>query len=285
MSAAAQRRTPLELVPDAAAPPEDNGWLTEPVQDQDLDWRATSVIDQWTPEHQLIGALMWLTAEQARPILELVPDTAIWRPMHPMGLRDHPRRGRRRPRPQPGAGAVHRRPAALEPGRGRPNHAARHPHATTSWPCTWPRPTPRCSHPRPPPVTTRARSSTRPTGEHPRQRHPHAATGRLWRRTRRPHRPIRQDPRRAGRPVAPRRNGRQARVVAAMMRTDPLEATVAGHAIRHLAGLAYTQPGRAAAPAAAALIDALHTRAQQRAERRLRSDTALSVRPRTLNAG
>ena len=29
----------------------------------------------------LIGALMWLTAEQARPILELVPDTAIWRPM------------------------------------------------------------------------------------------------------------------------------------------------------------------------------------------------------------
>ncbi len=91
MSAAAQRRTPLELVPDAAAPPEDNGWLTEPVQDQDLDWRATSVIDQWTPEHQLIGALMWLTAEQARPILELVPDTAIWRPMHPMGLRDHSR--------------------------------------------------------------------------------------------------------------------------------------------------------------------------------------------------
>lgn len=70
-----------------------------------------------------------------------------------------------------------------------------------------------------------------------------------------------------------------------MMRTDPLEATVAGHTIRHLAGLAYTQPGRAAAPAAAALIDALHTRAQQRAERRLRSDTAFSVRPRrTLNA-
>ena len=70
-----------------------------------------------------------------------------------------------------------------------------------------------------------------------------------------------------------------------MMRTDPLEATVAGHAIRHLAGLAYSQPGRAAAPAAAALIDALHTRAQQRAERRLRSDTALSVRPRTINPG
>ena len=28
-----------------------------------------------------------------------------------------------------------------------------------------------------------------------------------------------------------------------MMRTDPLEATVAGHAIRHLAGLAYTPAG------------------------------------------
>ena len=24
---------------------------------------------------------MWLTADQARPILELVPDTAIWQPM------------------------------------------------------------------------------------------------------------------------------------------------------------------------------------------------------------
>ena len=81
MTAAAQRRTPLELVPGAAAPPDDNGWLTEPVEDQDQDWRAKSVIDQWTPEHQLIGALMWLTAEQARPILELVPDTAIWRPI------------------------------------------------------------------------------------------------------------------------------------------------------------------------------------------------------------
>ena len=81
MRAAAQRRTSLELVPDAAAPPEDNGWLTDTRGGPRPGLARQSVIDQWTPEHQLIGALMWLTAEQARPILELVPDTAIWRPM------------------------------------------------------------------------------------------------------------------------------------------------------------------------------------------------------------
>ncbi len=44
------------------------------------DWREQSVIDQWAAEHQLVGALMWLTAAQARPLLELVPDSAIFRP-------------------------------------------------------------------------------------------------------------------------------------------------------------------------------------------------------------
>ena len=43
-------------------------------------WQSQTVLNQWEPEHQLTGALMWMSAEQARPILELVPDTAIWRP-------------------------------------------------------------------------------------------------------------------------------------------------------------------------------------------------------------
>ena len=40
-------------------------------------WQSQTVLNQLEPEHQLIGALMWMSAEQARPILELVPDTAI----------------------------------------------------------------------------------------------------------------------------------------------------------------------------------------------------------------
>jgi hypothetical protein len=42
---------------------------------------ARSVITQWDPEHQLVGALMHLPAGKAAPILNLVPDTAIRRPM------------------------------------------------------------------------------------------------------------------------------------------------------------------------------------------------------------
>jgi replicative DNA helicase len=38
------------------------------------------VLRQWDPEAQLVGALMHLPAATAMPILELVPDTAIWRP-------------------------------------------------------------------------------------------------------------------------------------------------------------------------------------------------------------
>ncbi|MFL0243647.1 hypothetical protein [Mycobacterium sp. SMC-17] len=44
------------------------------------DWREHSVIEEWSAEHQLVGALMWLTAAQARRVLELVPDSAIFRP-------------------------------------------------------------------------------------------------------------------------------------------------------------------------------------------------------------
>jgi hypothetical protein len=49
-------------------------------QDPEPDWRATSVLRQWDPESQLVGALMHMPAATAVPILELVPDTAIWRP-------------------------------------------------------------------------------------------------------------------------------------------------------------------------------------------------------------
>jgi replicative DNA helicase len=49
-------------------------------QNPEPDWRAESVVRQWDPEAQLVGALMHLPAATTAPILELVPDTAIWRP-------------------------------------------------------------------------------------------------------------------------------------------------------------------------------------------------------------
>ena len=39
-----------------------------------------NVLRQWDPESQLVGALMHLPAAQVAPILNLVPDSAIWRP-------------------------------------------------------------------------------------------------------------------------------------------------------------------------------------------------------------
>jgi replicative DNA helicase len=38
------------------------------------------VLRQWNPEDQLVGALMHGSEAHAAPILELVPDSAIWRP-------------------------------------------------------------------------------------------------------------------------------------------------------------------------------------------------------------
>lgn len=73
---AAHQRPALEIVPDPDL-------ATGSVDDQAIagdDWRAATVIDQYSPEHQLIGSLMWLSAAAARPLLDLVPDTAIWRP-------------------------------------------------------------------------------------------------------------------------------------------------------------------------------------------------------------
>jgi len=70
MTSAHRPRTPLAVVADT------NGGTT----DLDAEWRSETVIDGCSPEHQYVGSLMWLTGEQARPWLELVPDTAIWRP-------------------------------------------------------------------------------------------------------------------------------------------------------------------------------------------------------------
>jgi hypothetical protein len=43
---------------------------------------AETIAQRWDPESQFIGALMWLTADRARPILELVRDSDIERPLN-----------------------------------------------------------------------------------------------------------------------------------------------------------------------------------------------------------
>jgi replicative DNA helicase len=42
--------------------------------------RGEHVAQQWDPEAQLVGALMYLSAADAAPVVEWVPDKAIWRP-------------------------------------------------------------------------------------------------------------------------------------------------------------------------------------------------------------
>lgn len=69
-------RPALQLVPDTTS--DDTGAATD-IETYD-GWHAETVLAQWDPENQLIGSLMWLTAAQALPILQAVPDTAIWRP-------------------------------------------------------------------------------------------------------------------------------------------------------------------------------------------------------------
>jgi replicative DNA helicase len=74
-------RRPLEAVPDEETRRNSDAQTELNSLDGDDNWRAETVIKQWAPEHQLIGALMHLPAPQAKPILEEVPDTAIWRPI------------------------------------------------------------------------------------------------------------------------------------------------------------------------------------------------------------
>lgn len=42
--------------------------------------RGERIAQQWNPEAQLVGALMYLSAADAAPIMEWVPDKAIWLP-------------------------------------------------------------------------------------------------------------------------------------------------------------------------------------------------------------
>ena len=72
MSAARKPPAPLQVV----AHPDH----TDAAPEGDDEWRSKTVIDAYSPEHQFVGSLMWLPADQARPLLNLVPDTAIWRP-------------------------------------------------------------------------------------------------------------------------------------------------------------------------------------------------------------
>ena len=72
MSAAGKLPAALEVVADPDH--------TDAAPEGDDEWRTQTVIDEYSPEHQFVGSLMWLRADQARPLLNLVPDTAIWRP-------------------------------------------------------------------------------------------------------------------------------------------------------------------------------------------------------------
>jgi hypothetical protein len=72
MNTARKAPTPLQAVRDQDHP--------ESVPAGNDQWRAQAVINSYSPEHQFVGSLMWLRAQEARPLLNLVPDNAIWRP-------------------------------------------------------------------------------------------------------------------------------------------------------------------------------------------------------------
>ena len=60
------RRRALQALPDTDTDPQD--------------WRTPTAIDQFRPEHQFIGSLLWLGGDAAQPLLDLVPSEAIWDP-------------------------------------------------------------------------------------------------------------------------------------------------------------------------------------------------------------
>ena len=74
MTAAAR----LEVLPGGRdAGSADADWLA-PTTDAES---AAAGDSPWAPEHQLVGALMWLPADAARPIVELIPAAAIEQPV------------------------------------------------------------------------------------------------------------------------------------------------------------------------------------------------------------
>lgn len=74
-------RRPLEAVIDQDGPRSRETDLPVGNVGRLRDRDAEKVINQWAPEHQLIGALMHLPASEAKPMLDAVPDTAIWLPI------------------------------------------------------------------------------------------------------------------------------------------------------------------------------------------------------------
>ena len=70
-------RQSLHLVPSH---PGADDTLVETPAEADA-FLAESVVQQWQPEHQFIGALLYLTTDEARPFLDLVPDNAIAKPI------------------------------------------------------------------------------------------------------------------------------------------------------------------------------------------------------------
>ena len=65
MTAAHKLCAPLTLVADAV----------DDTADLDVEWRSQTVIDQYSPEHQFVGALMWLSAERPGPCWTWCPTT------------------------------------------------------------------------------------------------------------------------------------------------------------------------------------------------------------------
>lgn len=73
----AAHRAPLHVVADNdtdLAPAED----FEPTDEL----RGQAIAAHWEPENQLLGSLLWMPHARARIFLDLIPDTAIWRPMN-----------------------------------------------------------------------------------------------------------------------------------------------------------------------------------------------------------
>jgi hypothetical protein len=45
------------------------------------DRRSETLVEQWEPQRQFVGALLWQTAASAAPLIDLVPDSAITDPL------------------------------------------------------------------------------------------------------------------------------------------------------------------------------------------------------------
>jgi hypothetical protein len=75
MTAARGLRPALQVVPD---PVETAAGLNDIT-----DIRSQTVIDQYSPEHQFVGSLLWLSAEQARPRASRRPPAARHRCARP----------------------------------------------------------------------------------------------------------------------------------------------------------------------------------------------------------